>query len=97
MGGAPCPTLGATCPLAGWKQQLARGEGRGGHHRSVAIAEQVAEYLRAEDDIRVEVEHPHVALPVVENQPGPLPSRPRPPLVSPGGAAAARWDATPTR
>ncbi|WP_327309722.1 RNase adapter RapZ (plasmid) [Streptomyces sp. NBC_01298] len=42
---------------------------RGGRHRSVAIAEQVAEYLRAEDDICVEVEHPHVSLPVVENQP----------------------------
>ncbi|MFE4304832.1 hypothetical protein ACFRR6_01950 [Streptomyces sp. NPDC056891] len=41
---------------------------RGGRHRSVAIAEQVAEYLRAEDDICVEVEHRHVGLPVVENQ-----------------------------
>ncbi|MFB7836204.1 hypothetical protein [Streptomyces sp. NPDC056056] len=42
---------------------------RGGRHRSVAVAEQVAEYLRAEDDICVEVEHRHVGLPVVENQP----------------------------
>ncbi|MEV6676229.1 RNase adapter RapZ [Streptomyces erythrochromogenes] len=42
---------------------------RGGRHRSVAVAEQVAEYLRAEGDICVEVEHPHVALPVVEHQP----------------------------
>ncbi|MFD4243646.1 hypothetical protein ACFWP3_18920 [Streptomyces sp. NPDC058525] len=42
---------------------------RGGRHRSVAVAEQVAEYLRAEDDTCVEVEHRHVGLPVVENQP----------------------------
>lgn len=40
---------------------------RGGRHRSVAVAEQVAEALRAED-IGVEVDHDHVHLPVVENQ-----------------------------
>ncbi|MFJ6608191.1 RapZ C-terminal domain-containing protein [Streptomyces lydicus] len=41
---------------------------RGGRHRSVAIAEQVAEYLRI-DEVGVEVEHCHIGLPVVENQP----------------------------
>ncbi|MGW2485453.1 RapZ C-terminal domain-containing protein [Streptomyces sp. NPDC001571] len=40
---------------------------RGGRHRSVAIAEQAAEYLRAEG-IEVEVEHCHINRPVVENQ-----------------------------
>ncbi|MCX4816798.1 hypothetical protein OG601_47630 [Streptomyces sp. NBC_01239] len=40
---------------------------RGGRHRSVAVAEQVAEYLRI-DDVGVEVEHRHIGLPVVENQ-----------------------------
>lgn len=38
---------------------------RGGRHRSVAIADQVAEYLAAEG-IGVEVEHLHVTLPVVQ-------------------------------
>ncbi|MFE3866192.1 hypothetical protein ACFXPT_38200 [Streptomyces goshikiensis] len=41
---------------------------RGGRHRSVAIAEQAAEYLDAEG-IRVEVEHRHIDRPVVETQP----------------------------
>ncbi|MFI5868362.1 hypothetical protein [Streptomyces sp. NPDC051546] len=40
---------------------------RGGRHRSVAIAEQAAEYLRAEG-VGVEVEHRHIHLPVVEKQ-----------------------------
>ena len=44
---------------------------RGGRHRSVAVAEQVAEYLRI-DDIGVEVEHRHIDQPV-------LPSSPEPP------------------
>lgn len=38
---------------------------RGGRHRSVAIGESVAEYLRA-DDIAVEVEHHHIGRPVVQ-------------------------------
>ncbi len=38
---------------------------KGGRHRSVAIAESVAEYLRI-DEIGVEVEHHHVLLPVVQ-------------------------------
>ncbi|MEU3565410.1 RNase adapter RapZ [Kitasatospora sp. NPDC006786] len=38
---------------------------RGGRHRSVAIAESVAEYLRI-DDTNVEVEHHHVDRPVVQ-------------------------------
>ncbi|WP_187645498.1 RNase adapter RapZ [Streptomyces sp. TRM49041] len=42
---------------------------REGRHRSMAIAEQVAEYLRAEEDICVVVEHPHIGLPVIEHQP----------------------------
>ncbi|MFH9439230.1 RapZ C-terminal domain-containing protein [Streptomyces rochei] len=40
---------------------------RGGRHRSAAIAEQVAEYLRI-DEIGVEVDHQHIHLPVVETQ-----------------------------
>ncbi|WP_405848085.1 RNase adapter RapZ [Streptomyces niveus] len=40
---------------------------RGGRHRSVAMAERVAEYLRI-DDIGVEVEHRHIDRPVVEKQ-----------------------------
>lgn len=35
----------------------------------MAIAERVAEYLRAEEDIWVEVEHPRIGLPVIEHQP----------------------------
>ncbi|MFD9564328.1 hypothetical protein [Streptomyces sp. NPDC059994] len=38
---------------------------RGGRHRSVAIAEIAAEYLRAEGAC-VEVDHRHIALPVVQ-------------------------------
>lgn len=41
---------------------------RGGRHRSVAIAEIAAEYLRAEEDIGVEVEHVHIDRPVIEIQ-----------------------------
>ncbi|MFD9819398.1 RapZ C-terminal domain-containing protein [Streptomyces violascens] len=41
---------------------------RGGRHRSVAIAEIAAEYLRAEEEIGVEVEHVHIDRPVIENQ-----------------------------
>lgn len=40
---------------------------RGGRHRSVAVAEAVADYLRT-DDISVEIEHHHIDRPVVENQ-----------------------------
>lgn len=40
---------------------------RGGRHRSVAVAEQVAECLRI-DDITVEVHHHHIDQPVVEKQ-----------------------------
>lgn len=39
---------------------------RGGKHRSVAIAEQVAEYLRI-DEVGVEVEHHHINQPVIQN------------------------------
>ncbi|KJY27427.1 RNase adapter RapZ [Streptomyces sp. NRRL S-495] len=38
---------------------------KGGRHRSVAVAEAAAEYLRG-DGIGVEVEHHHVHLPVVQ-------------------------------
>ncbi|MFF7459625.1 hypothetical protein [Kitasatospora sp. NPDC008115] len=38
---------------------------KGGRHRSVAIAESVAEYLRT-DEIGVEIEHHHVQRPVVQ-------------------------------
>lgn len=38
---------------------------RGGRHRSVAIAEEVARYLRTEG-VGVEVDHRHIHLPVVE-------------------------------
>lgn len=41
---------------------------RGGRHRSVAIAEETAAYLRAHG-VGVEVDHQHIHLPVVENQP----------------------------
>lgn len=40
---------------------------RGGRHRSVAVAESAAEYLRT-DDIAVEVVHHHISRPVIENQ-----------------------------
>lgn len=39
---------------------------RGGRHRSVAIAEEAARYLRT-DGIGVEVEHRHINLPVIES------------------------------
>ncbi|MFJ9447199.1 hypothetical protein ACIRRH_35920 [Kitasatospora sp. NPDC101235] len=38
---------------------------RGGRHRSVAIAESVAEYLRI-DETNVEVEHHHIDRPIVQ-------------------------------
>jgi UPF0042 nucleotide-binding protein len=38
---------------------------RGGRHRSVAISESVAEYLRT-DEIAVEVEHHHIQRPVIQ-------------------------------
>ncbi|WP_354641983.1 RNase adapter RapZ [Kitasatospora camelliae] len=41
---------------------------RGGRHRSVAVAEAVAAYLRT-DGIAVEVRHHHIGEPVIENQP----------------------------
>lgn len=40
---------------------------RGGRHRSVAVAESVAAYLRT-DGFGVEVDHHHINLPVIENQ-----------------------------
>ncbi|WP_030271289.1 RNase adapter RapZ [Streptomyces sp. NRRL B-24484] len=40
---------------------------RGGRHRSVAVAEAVAAYLRT-DGIGVEVHHRHIDRPVIENQ-----------------------------
>ena len=40
---------------------------RGGRHRPVAVAEEVAKYLRT-DGFGVETQHHHINLPVIENQ-----------------------------
>lgn len=57
--------------MAGWKQQFAMGERSGGRHRSVAVAEELADRLR-DADVGVETEHRHIDRPILPGVAGGL-------------------------